>query len=79
MLKECTLRHRDGFEVPVIKNAAAIQDENGNFLGVVETVTDLTALHQMRLKAQEAARRSGTIAQHGKIVGSSQEMQRFTH
>ena len=75
VLKECTLRHRDGFEVPVIKNAATIQDENGHFLGVVETVTDLTALHQMRLKAQEAARRSGTIAQHGKIIGSSQEMQ----
>jgi two-component system, NtrC family, response regulator HydG len=75
-LKECSLRHRDGFEVPVIKNAAVIWDKKKNILGVVETVTNLTALHQMRLKAQEAARRSGNIEQFGRIVGNSPEMQK---
>jgi two-component system response regulator HydG len=75
-LKECTLQHRDGFEVPVIKNAAVIRDGAGHILGAVETVTNLTALHQMRLKAREAARRSGNIEQYGKIVGNSPEMQK---
>ena len=75
-LKECTLQHRDGVDVPVIKNAAVIRDEDGHILGAVETVTNLTALHQMRLKALEAARRSGNIDQIGRIVGNSPEMQK---
>ncbi len=76
-LKECTLKHRDGFEVPVIKNSAVIRNENGIILGAVETVTDLTALNQMRLKVAEAERRSQSISQYGKIIGSSSEMQKI--
>lgn len=76
-MKEGTLRHRDGVDVPVIKNAAVIRDDKENILGVLETVTNLTVLHQMRLKAQEAARRNGNIQQVGRIVGSSPEMQKI--
>lgn len=75
--KECTLKHRDGFEVPVIKNASVIRNEKGKILGAVETITDLTALNQMRRKVAEAERRSAGISRYGKIIGSSPEMQKI--
>ena len=73
-LKECTLRHRNGYDIPVIKNAAVVKNEAGSILGVVETVTDLTALHRMRVKAAEAERRHGTIRGMGRIVGGGAAM-----
>ncbi|BBO86597.1 hypothetical protein DSCO28_71630 [Desulfosarcina ovata subsp. sediminis] len=72
VVKECTLRHRDGHEIPVIKNASVVFDDNSSMIGVVETVTDLTALHRMRLKATVADRRSGVC---GNLVGKSTTMQ----
>jgi two-component system response regulator HydG len=57
--KECQLQHKEGHDVPVIKNASVVKDEAGNILGVVETVTDLKELNRARLRAEEAA--GGTI------------------
>ena len=39
-LKECSLRHRDGFEVPVIKNAAVIWDKKKNILDVALLIAE---------------------------------------
>ncbi|MBW1820852.1 MAG: diguanylate cyclase, partial [Deltaproteobacteria bacterium] len=38
--KECLLQHKEGHDVPVIKNASVVRDEDENIIGVVETVTD---------------------------------------
>ena len=43
-VKECSLQHKDGHDVPVIKNASVVKDDEGRILGVVETITDLTEL-----------------------------------
>jgi len=74
--KECALRHRDGYDVPVIKNASVVRDENGSILGVVETVTDLTELTKARQKAEEASLKLGTIHCMDNIIGKSHAMQR---
>jgi two-component system, NtrC family, response regulator HydG len=74
-LKECTLQHKNGYDIPVIKNASVVRDEDGTILGIVETVTDLTALHRIRLKAAEMERRSGNISRLGSIIGRSRQMQ----
>ena len=72
--KECHLRHKDGHDVPVIKNASVVRDENDRIIGVVETVTDLTALHQARKKAEMAALRLGEIHRLENIIGKSMAM-----
>ncbi len=46
--KECQLQHKDGHDVPIIKHASVVKDDNGNVLGVVETVTDITELNRAR-------------------------------
>ena len=73
-VKECMMQHKDGHDVPVIKNAGVVRDENQNIIGVVETVTDLTELNRARQKAEEAALRLGEIHRLDNIIGKSQAM-----
>ncbi|MGB3211376.1 MAG: sigma 54-interacting transcriptional regulator [Desulforhopalus sp.] len=72
--KECQVRHKDGYDVAVIKNASVVKDEDGKILGVVETVTDLTELNWARQRAEQAALRLGEIHRLDNIIGKSQAM-----
>ena len=72
--KECQLRHKEGYDVPVIKNASVVKDEKGKVLGVVETVTDVTDLNLARQRAEQAALRLGEIHRLDNIIGKSQAM-----
>lgn len=73
--KECYLRHKLGYDVPIIKNARVVKDQNGETVGVVETVTDTTELIEARNKALEASRRLREIYSFGNIIGKSAVMQ----
>ena len=72
--KECQLRHKDGHDVPIIKNASLVKDDHNHIIGVVETVTDLTELNRTRQKAEEAALRLGEIHRLDNIIGKSRSM-----
>ncbi|HMA67698.1 MAG TPA: sigma 54-interacting transcriptional regulator [Desulfosalsimonadaceae bacterium] len=72
---ECHLEHRDGHMVSVIKNVRVVKDENNQLLGVVETITDLTELNQVRMKFEEAQRKLAETYQFGNIIGKSHAMQ----
>jgi PAS domain S-box-containing protein len=43
---ECSLIHRSGKIIPVLKNARVLKDNNGNILGAVETITDISVLKE---------------------------------
>jgi len=73
--KECLVRHKDGYNVPVVKNARVLRDENGSVIGIVETLTDLTELKKARLEAEESGRRLGEMYQFDNIIGKSHAMQ----
>ncbi len=73
--RECYLRHKNGFDVPVIKSARLVKDKHGSIQGVVETVTDLTELEKARRKAEDADRRLGKTHMFGDIIGKSHAMQ----
>jgi len=75
-VKDCFLQHKEGQEVPVIKNANVVKDENDKIIGVVETVTDLTELNKARLKAQEATRRLREMHRLGNIFNTGGEWNR---
>ncbi|MFO7840022.1 MAG: sigma 54-interacting transcriptional regulator [Desulfosalsimonadaceae bacterium] len=72
---ECHLEHRDGHIVSVIKNVRVVKDEDNQLLGVVETITDLTELNQVRMKFEEAQRKLVKTYQFGNIIGKSHAMQ----
>lgn len=73
--KECRMCHKDGHEIPVIKNANVVKDENGKIIGIVETITDLTELNNARHKAEDATRRLQKMHRLGNIIGKSNNMQ----
>ncbi len=75
--RECQLRHKDGHDVSVIKNASVVKDKIGRILGVVETVTDLTELNHARHRAREAAQRLGEIHRMDNIIGKSRAMRQI--
>ena len=72
--KECFLKHKEGHNVSIIKNASVVLDENNNIIGVVETVTDMTELSKARRKIEEAALRLGEIHRLDNIIGKSHAM-----
>ena len=71
---ECLLRHKDGHAVPVIKNARVIKQENESVTGIVEAVTDLTELHNTKLKMKEATFRLNKLNRFSGIIGKSRAM-----
>ena len=73
--KECQLRHKDGHDVQVIKNASVVRDDHDKVIGVVETVTDLTELNRARKRAEEAFLRLGELHRMDNIIGKSKAMQ----
>ena len=73
--KECQLRHKDGHDVSVIKNASVVKNDEGDVIGIVETITDMTELMLARRQAEEAALRLGEIHRMDNIIGKSRAMQ----
>jgi PAS domain S-box-containing protein len=73
--KECVMRHKDGHDIPVIKNARLVKDDDGHVIGVVETLTDLSELKKARREAEEATRRLGEMHRLDNIIGKSAVMQ----
>ncbi len=72
--KECFLRHKNGQDVAIIKNASVVTDNQDRIIGVVETITDVTELNRARQKAEEAALRLGEIHRLNNIIGKSTAM-----
>jgi two-component system response regulator HydG len=73
--KECQLRHKDGHDVSVIKNASVVKDDHDKIIGIVETVTDMSELNRARQQAEAAALRLGEIHRMDNIIGKSRAMQ----
>jgi len=73
---ECLLMHKDGHNVPVIKNARVVRDPNQQIIGVVETVTDLSEISRARQEAEEALIRLGEKHRLDNLIGKSHEMQK---
>ena len=72
---ECLLKHKNGHNVSVTKNARVIRSKDDEIIGIVEAVTDLTELKNARLKMEEATRRLGELNRLGGIIAKSQIMQ----
>jgi two-component system response regulator HydG len=74
--KPCQFLRKDGSSVPVLKNAAILRDEDGNLLGAVETLTDISELSQRDETIQQLSRLMDTTGDFHGLVGKSPNMQR---
>ena len=73
--KRCSLRHKDGYDIPVLKSARLVKDGAGEVKGIVESVTDLRELLAAEERAAEADRRLGEHHRLDNIIGKSTAMQ----
>jgi len=73
--KECFIRHKDGHDIAVVKNARLAMDDDGQILGIVETIIDLTELEKAKKSAKEAQRKLKKAYRLGNIIGKSAVMQ----
>lgn len=71
---ECMIDNKSGRTVIVIKNARMLKDSDGNVLGAVETLTDITALRSTQDKLNVLERRFSRIEGFGSLVGKSHSM-----
>lgn len=51
--KRCRIRAKDGKGVYLLKNAVVLKDDNGEIIGAVETMTDVTTLYLKELELEE--------------------------
>lgn len=71
----CGIQKRDGSLLPVLKNAALLEDDHGNPFGAVETFTDLSELDALDRRVHELALQlEAEDGFHG-IIGHSPRMQ----
>lgn len=74
--KRCLVMRKDGTYVSVIKNASVLKDENGDFIGALETFTDIS---EMDRKDQEIRHLSKLLVEGNGffgMVGQSRAMER---
>jgi PAS domain S-box-containing protein len=73
--QQCALMRKDGSRVPVVKNASVLKDRDGEIIGAVETMTDISDLvdkeQQLEIFRREISREDSF---HG-IVGRAANMQ----
>jgi PAS domain S-box-containing protein len=73
--QQCALVRKDGTRVPVVKNASVLKDRDGETIGAVETITDISDLvdkeEQLEIFRREISREDSF---HG-IVGRAATMQ----
>lgn len=72
--RECTIIHSSGKKLPVLMNARALKDPDGNVIGAVGTFTDLSALRTTQSRLQILEQQIREKNRFGSIVGKSHAM-----
>ena len=74
----CMILKKDGSWLPALKNASVLR-QGGQCIGVVETITDISALDELREKIRELSEQvEGDGGFHG-IIGQSEPMEKVFH
>jgi two-component system, NtrC family, response regulator HydG len=71
----CNIVKKDGSFLPVLKNASVLRDDNGDIIGAVETLTDISELVELDRKVHQLERQYDVEGKFSGLVGSSASMQ----
>lgn len=73
---KCRIRQKNGAYIHALKNAATLKDSDGNNIGTVITITDLTEITEKEIQLQAFREQLDSENGFHGIVGSSASMQR---
>ena len=74
--KRCVIMRKDGTYVHVLKNASVLRDTQGNTMGAVETMTDITELIEKDTQIEAFRRELRSEDEFHGILGSSALLQK---
>ena len=78
--KQCRMQSADGKPVRLIKNSVVLRDENGEILGAIESMTDMTSLYKKEMELQGLKEEVRQDYWYMGLLGKSLPMQRlFEH
>jgi len=72
----CSILKKDGELLPVLKNAALLEDDTGHPAGAVETFADLSELHALDRRLAQLSRQIDAEGGFCGLIGKSEKMQR---
>ncbi|MEZ4222908.1 MAG: sigma 54-interacting transcriptional regulator [Polyangiaceae bacterium] len=75
--RRCRIQRRDGSWLSVLKNARAMSDEDGNLLGGIEVVTDLSQIESLEDQLETLRRASAGQGRFGRLTGKHPAMRRL--
>ena len=75
-MRKCTLIQKDGSLIHIMKNASVLQDEDGQVIGAVETLTDITELMDKDNQIEAFRRELQSEDSFQGMVGVSASMRR---
>ncbi len=75
--KECTIKSGDGRSVRLLKNAIVARDPNGDIIGTVETMTDITSSYRGEMGFQDMKQELRQENCFMGLLGKSVPMQRL--
>lgn len=78
-MRRCTLTRRDGSRVPILKNASLLKNRNGEVIGAVETLTDISAVIEKENHIEALQRELQSEDGFHGMLGSSSAMQNVFH
>jgi two-component system, NtrC family, response regulator HydG len=76
MKRKCHIIRKDGSYVTVLKTAAILNDDDGNPLGAVEIITDISELDILDTKVQQLSRMLDQDTVFHGMVGHSEKMKK---
>ncbi len=71
----CNLLKKDGTYMSALKNATVLRDEQGNPIGAVETITDISELHRLDQEVAQLSKQLNSEDGFYGIIGISAVMQ----
>ncbi|MFZ7113141.1 MAG: sigma-54 interaction domain-containing protein [Desulfatiglandales bacterium] len=78
-MRRCTLTKRDGSHIPILKNASLLKGLDGQVIGAVETLTDISAVIEKENRIEALQRELQSKDGFHGMLGSSTAMQNVFH
>jgi PAS domain S-box-containing protein len=75
--KKCRIRSSDGRAVYLLKNASVLKDGNGEMIGAVESMTDITSLYMKEMELEELRQELRQEYWFMGLLGKSAPMQKL--
>lgn len=73
--KNCVIMKKDGTYLQVIKNATLLRDDEGNQIGAIETMTDISRLNRLDQELERLSRQLDDSGGFHGIIGKSSAIQ----